>query len=202
MFEQLNSLLFSLVNAAPGLAGWRLTGAVFAAEWVIMLVPAGLVMLWIRGTAREREAAVRALLTAVCALTVSMLIGMMWPHPRPFVTGVGHTFMHHAADSSFPSDHATSMFSVALALVFSRTRRAHQFGAFLLPMSVLMAWSRVYLGVHWPLDMVGAFLVSAAMAVLVGRPAGVHACAALVARMETIYRRVLAAPIARGWLRP
>jgi undecaprenyl-diphosphatase len=202
MFEQINSLLFSLVNADPGLAGWRLMGAVFAAEWVIMLVPAGLVMLWIRGAAREREAAVRALVTAVCALTLSMLIGMMWPHPRPFVAALGHTFMHHAADSSFPSDHATSMFSVALALVLSRARQAHRFGAVLLPLAVLVAWSRVYLGVHWPLDMVGAFLVSAAMAVLVGRPAAVNACAALVAWMETIYRRLLAAPIARGWLRP
>jgi undecaprenyl-diphosphatase len=202
MFEQINFLLFSLVNAAPGLAGWRLMGAVFAAEWVIMLVPAGLVMLWLRGAAREREAAVRALLTAACALTLSMLIGMMWPHPRPFVAAVGHAFMHHAADSSFPSDHATSMFSVALALALSRARGAHHCGVVLLPLAVLVAWSRVYLGVHWPMDMVGAFLISAAMAVLLGRPAAVSACAALVARMETIYRRVLAAPIARGWLRP
>jgi undecaprenyl-diphosphatase len=202
MFEQLNKLLFSLINADPGLAGWRLVGAVFAAEWVIMLVPAGLVMLWIRGSGRAREAAVRAFMTAVCALTLSMVIGMMWPHPRPFVAAVGATFMHHAADSSFPSDHATSMFSVALALVLSRSRAAHQFAAVLLPLAVLVAWSRVYLGVHWPLDMAGAFVVSAAMAVLLGRPAALTACAALVPRMETIYRRVLAAPIARGWLRP
>jgi undecaprenyl-diphosphatase len=202
MFDHLNSLLFSLINADSGLAGWRLKAALMAAEWVIIVMPAGLVMLWIRGSAREREAAVRALMTAVCALTLSMIIGMVWPHPRPFVTAVGHTFMHHAADSSFPSDHATSMFSVALALVLSRARGAHQFGAILLPLSVLVAWSRVYLGVHWPMDMVGAFLVSAAMALLLGRPVAVSACVVLVARMETIYRRVLAAPIARGWLRP
>lgn len=202
MFDHLNVLLFSLINADAGLAGWRLSAAVLAAEWVIMLMPAGLVLLWIRGSAREREAAVRALLTAVCALTLSMLIGMLWPHPRPFVAAVGHTFMQHAADSSFPSDHATSMFSVALALVLSRARGAHQFGAVLLPLSVLVAWSRVYLGVHWPLDMVGAFVVSGAMAVLLSRPVAVTGCALLVARMEAVYRRVLAAPIARGWLRP
>ena len=31
MFDYLNQSLFSLINAAPSLAGWRLHGAIFAA---------------------------------------------------------------------------------------------------------------------------------------------------------------------------
>ena len=42
MFDQLNLYLFALINSAPGLDGWRLHGAVFAAEWVIMILPLGL----------------------------------------------------------------------------------------------------------------------------------------------------------------
>jgi undecaprenyl-diphosphatase len=202
MFDYLNQSLFALFNAAPGLSGWRLHGAIFAAEWVIMVVPLGLVLMWTNGVPGQREAAVRALLAAVVALTISKLIGLMWFHPRPFMAGIGQSFLQHAPDSSFPSDHATSMFSVALALMLGQLREVRRFGLALLALGVIVAWARVYLGVHWPLDMIAAFVVSALAAILVDTRAGQAAAAALVLMMQTVYRRVLAAPIARGWLRP
>lgn len=202
MFDYLNQSLFALFNAAPGLAGWRLHGALFAAEWVIMVLPVGLVLMWTNGAPGQREAAVRALLAAVIALAISKLIGLMWFHPRPFAAGIGQHFLQHAPDSSFPSDHATSMFSVALALMLSQLREARRFGLALLALGVLVAWARVFLGVHWPLDMCAAFVVSAFAALLADTRAGQAAAAALELMMQTVYRRVLAAPIARGWLRP
>lgn len=201
MFDHLNLFLFSLINAAPGLAGWRLHAAIFAAEWVILVVPIGLVLMWTSG-AGQREAAVRALLAAVVALTMSKLIGLMWFHPRPFMLEIGQNFLHHAPDSSFPSDHATSMFSVALALALSRLREARRCGLGLLALAMVVAWARVFLGVHWPLDMIGAFIVSSLAAAFVTTRAGAALAALLVALMQAVYRRVLAAPIARGWLRP
>ncbi len=202
MFEQLNLILFSAMNAHAGLAGWQLGGAIFAAEWLILLVPAFLVWLWVRGDAHQREAAVRAFLAAGCALTLNMLIGLLWYNPRPFVAEVGHTFLYHDPDSSFPSDHATSMFSVALVLAFSQVRAARRLGLLLLPLAPVVAWSRVYIGVHWPLDMIGALAVSAGMALLFQTRIAALACGIVVPLMERIYRRVLARPIARGWFRP
>jgi undecaprenyl-diphosphatase len=202
MFDYLNQSLFALFNAAPGLSGWRLQGAIFAAEWVIIVVPLGLVLMWTNGAPGQREAAVRALLAAVVALTMSKLIGLMWFHPRPFMAGIGQTFLHHAPDSSFPSDHATSMFSVALALMLNQLREVRRFGLVLLVLGAVVAWARVFLGVHWPLDMIAAFVVSALAAVLVDTRAGGTLAATLVALMQAVYRRVLATPIARGWLRP
>jgi undecaprenyl-diphosphatase len=40
------------------------------------------------------------------------------------------------------------------------------------------------------------------MALALSSRTAVAACAAVMPMMERIYRRVLAAPIARGWLRP
>lgn len=202
MFEQLNLYLFSALNAHAGLSGWRLTGALVAAEWLIMLVPLSLVLLWISGNAQQREAAVRATLAVVAALAANAVIGLLWFHPRPFVAGVGHTFMHHAPDSSFPSDHATIMFTVGLVFVSSRSEAARWLGKLMLPVAVVVAWSRVFLGVHYPMDMIGALVVSAGMAMLVHTRTALGLSATLVALMESLYRRVLAAPIARGWLRP
>ena len=202
MFDYLNQSLFAMINAAPGLSGWQLHGAIFAAEWVIMIVPLGLVLMWTNGAPGQREAAVRALLTAMVALTMSKLIGLMWFHPRPFVAGIGQNFLAHAPDSSFPSDHGTSMFSVALALMLSQLREVRRFGMALLALGVAVAWARVFLGVHWPLDMVGAFIVAAFAAILVDTRTGEALASTLEMLMQGVYRRVLAAPIARGWLRP
>jgi undecaprenyl-diphosphatase len=202
MFEQLNLYLFSSLNANAGLAGWRLSGALFAAERLILLVPFMLLVLWISGNSEQRQSAVRAALAIVGALAVNGLVGLLWFHPRPFMAGIGHTFMHHAPDSSFPSDHATIMFTAGLALAFSRAENARRLGTLLIPIAAVTAWSRVYLGVHYPMDMIGAVLVALCMTLLLNTRAATTLCAALVPLMESIYRRVLAAPIARGWLRP
>ncbi|GAB3459077.1 undecaprenyl-diphosphate phosphatase [Massilia terrae] len=202
MFEHLNLILFSALNASAGLSGWQLLSARFAAEWLILLVPLTLAALWIGGDARQRQAAVHACLAAIGALAVNATIGLLWFHPRPFMAGVGHTFLHHAPDSSFPSDHATILFTVALALAFSQIDNARRIGSLLLPVAVVVAWARVFLGVHYPMDMFGALLVSVVVTTLFQARMAIAASAALVPMMESVYRRVLAAPIARGWLRP
>ena len=202
MLEHFNLILFSALNAHADLAGWQLQGAVFAAEWLIFLVPLSLVLLWTTGAGAGREVALRAFGAAVGALTLNAMIGHLWYSPRPFVAEIGHTFLLHAPDSSFPSDHATSIFSVALVLAFSRAPLARRLGLVMLPLSLVVAWSRVYLGVHWPKDMMGALAVSAGMALLVQAPAVRALCAHLLPVTESLYRRVLALPIGRGWLRP
>jgi undecaprenyl-diphosphatase len=202
MFEQLNLSLFSFLNAEPTLAGWRLAGAVFAAQWLILLAPLLLVVLWMSGSAVCRQVAVRAALATAGALAINAACGLLWFHPRPFMAGVGHTFLHHAPDSSFPSDHATIMFTVALVCAASQAAGVRRLGRLLLGVALVVAWSRVYLGVHYPLDMAGALVVALLATLLVGTHAAQAACAAIVPVVETVYRRLLAVPITRGWLRP
>lgn len=202
MFEHWNLIVFSALNAHAGLSGWQLLGAEFAAEWLIFMMPLALVLLWAGGAGAGREVALRACLAAFCALAINGLLGQLWYSPRPFVAGVGHTFLFHDPDSSFPSDHATSIFSVALVLAFSAVPLARRLGLAMLPLALVVAWSRVYLGVHWPKDMAGALLMSGMMAALAHTPAARAACTGLLPALETLYRRVLALPIGRGWLRP
>jgi undecaprenyl-diphosphatase len=86
--------------------------------------------------------------------------------------------------------------------MLSQLREVRRFGLALLALGVIVAWARVFLGVHWPLDMIAAFVVSAFAAILADTRAGQALAATLVLLMQAVYRRVLAAPIARGWIQP
>ena len=72
MFEHLNLILFSALNAQAGLTGRQLMAAVFAAQWLIFVMPLSLVMLWLGG-GPGREVALRAFIAAGCALTLNAL---------------------------------------------------------------------------------------------------------------------------------
>lgn len=94
----------------------------------------------------------KSLLTTMLALGINQLIGLFYRRPRPFMVGIGHTYLVHAADSSFPSDHVTVICTTGLTLFLNRpTRRV---GGALLLVALPVAWARVFLGVHFPFDMV------------------------------------------------
>jgi undecaprenyl-diphosphatase len=68
---------------------------------------------------------------------------------------LGYVWFSHTADYSFPSDHMTIFVCFALALISAKAVRT---GLVVLGISILVAWSRIYLGVHFPLDMIGGVI--------------------------------------------
>lgn len=112
-----------------------------------------------------RSMAFKAVAVATLALIVNALIALVWDRARPFVAGAGQAWMTHAATGSFPSDHLTAQWVFAGMLLLSpRTRR---WGIAVALLGLPMAWARIYLGVHYPGDMLGALTI-AALATLSG----------------------------------
>lgn len=82
---------------------------------------------------------------------------MIYPHPRPFVMEVGRTLIEHQPTASFPSNHMLIFSTIALSYCFAGRKLA---GGILLGLAFAVAWSRIYVGVHFPLDMLGAFILA------------------------------------------
>lgn len=170
--SQLDLELFRHLNASAALAGWRLDGAIAVAQALVYLVPVLLLGLWIFGRAFQRLAAVSALVAGGGALLVNQLVALAWYRPRPFAAGIGHSFLRHVADSSFPSDHVTVLAATGFALWSSGAWRTRPLGVVLLGAALVVGWARVLLGIHYPGDVVGGFAVGALAVAILRAPAG------------------------------
>lgn len=152
----LNTSLFLLINAShiPGTPALYIARSI--AEIPLWFIPLVLGLLW--GKKENRITVLTTLLSAGLALLISVTLGHLWPMPRPFVVGIGHTLVPHAASASFPSDHAVLTWAVGFAFLLAPGYR--KVGILLSVAGVAVAWARVYLGVHFPVDMLGAAAVA------------------------------------------
>lgn len=198
--ESWNRAVFLALNAPEHPAPALVLLATTVAQWAIFLVPLLLAALWLWGEPEDRSGLLLAFCGAEFALGFNQVAALIWFHPRPFAVPIGRTLVDHVADSSFPSDHATFLVAVGLGLL---AWSHHRWAGFLtLALAVAVAWSRLFLGVHFPLDMIGAIPV-AIVGLLVVMPFRSWAERTLTPRwIEPLYRRVFATPIHRGWVQP
>lgn len=159
-----NTRLFLLINAETDDHPLMLDAAEFAAESLVAVMFAGLAVYLLRHRCNRQ-----VWLGIFCCIATAMLIAYLvrkgFHHPRPFMLGIGTNFLGHPPSSSFPSKHATPLFAAGAYLALIPVTRL--FGLAWLILSAAVAWSRIYLGVHWPFDMAGVLLVSLVAAVAV-----------------------------------
>lgn len=101
----------------------------------------------------------------VIAIAMSYTVGLVAFRPRPFMIGLGNALIDHRPNSSFPSNHGLA-FAVCAIVLFLLRRTAMAWIA--TGLGIVVAWSRIYVGVHYPLDMAGSIVIGglAAMASL------------------------------------
>jgi undecaprenyl-diphosphatase len=139
----------------------------FFAKYGVVLLAVTLVVGWWlsrqNSSPRKVTISVWGALAALIAVAIAQPISSGVDETRPFVAiPSALTLVHHATDPGFPSDHATASGAVAAALVFVSWR----LGIIAWLIALVIAFSRVYVGVHYPQDVLAGLALGAVVACL------------------------------------
>lgn len=135
----------------------------YLAQYLIYSVPFIFILLWF-WSAKSKKIALRALFSAGLGLALAMIIGKSLNRSRPFEGGGVQEILFHRPDYSFPSDHATLLFAIAMSFYLGGYKKL-SYLIFLL--AVIIGAARVAAGVHYPSDIIAGAVVGIIAAYLI-----------------------------------
>ena len=157
--------LFRAVNTLQVHTGWAHALFRLYAEDGVVLFALLLLAGWLVGRvcgARAIAASISAGVAALVGLAVNQVVGHLVARARPYATHAGvHLLVGRTSDFSFPSDHAVVAGAVGAGLLFVDRR----LGLVAVLAAVVMAFARVYVGAHYPGDVVAGLAIGALVAV-------------------------------------
>ncbi|WP_409292856.1 undecaprenyl-diphosphatase [Peribacillus sp. SCS-37] len=163
----MNYELFQHINSLAGHSGLLDTVMVTMSDSVPYVAIALLLYLCFLGNRQHgierRYTALYAAFSSGIALCLNAIIHIVYYHPRPFVSHHVHKLVPHAADSSFVSDHTVLVFALAWTLVMRNDRLKY----LIFIWAAFVGVSRIYVGVHYPADVLGGVLFSCAASGLI-----------------------------------
>jgi undecaprenyl-diphosphatase len=157
----IDSRIFLAINGWAGHSS--LFDAIFkglANDYFLLISVCLLLVFWWFGTRDKvlRESMQRSILIALIGIGFANglveIINQFIFRIRPFNVfpeGSVNLLFYRPTDSSFPSNFASVLFAIAVAVFINNKKK----GAILLAIAALGGLSRVYVGVHYPLDIIG-----------------------------------------------
>ncbi|MCC8051805.1 MAG: phosphatase PAP2 family protein [Clostridiales bacterium] len=126
--------------------------------WIILTV----ILLSVKKTRAAGICSACALLSSF--LVNNLLLKNLFNRTRPYEVIEGLTcIIQPAADASFPSGHTGASFASAVAIYRNIPRK---YGILLLILASLIAFSRLYVGIHYPTDVLGGLATGIALGIL------------------------------------
>ncbi|MBU6112758.1 undecaprenyl-diphosphatase [Mammaliicoccus lentus] len=129
---------------------------IFFAKYMKYFLLFGIIMYWFTRKRENRIMIISSMFAFVVAEVFGAIAGAIHSNNQPFaeLSNVNQ-LIGHAIDNSFPSDHAIEFFSICITFLLFKKNLRYVW----LAIAILVSISRVWVGVHYPADiLVGAIL--------------------------------------------
>jgi len=152
----MNFSLFQQINGLALRSFWLDILGVYFAEYLGYLLVFCLLLFLVFRLKKYWRMIIESFISATFARSVIVsFIRWILPNPRPFVENHVNLLLGHLSTSSFPSGHTSFYFAIA-TVVYLYNKKA---GVFFFVASFLIGISRVFCGIHWPLDILSGIVV-------------------------------------------
>ena len=128
------------------------------ATWIVLSI-----LLYIFGGEKGKNVAKKLIIVLIVVSVLTQIIKFLVMRPRPYTELSSLVVLATENDMSFPSGHTS--ISTAMAYVLSKEYKNWYF--MLIPLMVGL--SRLYIGVHYPSDVIGGFILGLIIAYLLER---------------------------------
>ncbi len=129
---------------------------IFFAKYMKYFLLFGIIMYWFTRKRENRIMIISSMFAFVVAEVFGAIAGAIHSNNQPFaeLSNVNQ-LIGHAIDNSFPSDHAIEFFSICITFLLFKKNLRYVW----LAIAILVSFSRIWVGVHYPADiLVGAIL--------------------------------------------
>jgi membrane-associated phospholipid phosphatase len=160
----------------PKAEGWRFL------DRLLSLIP-GLLPQYLASSQWQnlKESALWIFVAAMASTIFNMIVQVFLVKDRPDVAmdllyqkREDLILYDYLPEASFPSDHATMSMAIAVATLLYGLRYKKKwyvyFSAFLFAISGIMGYARISIGIHWPTDVLGGYVVGIAVPVILFMP--------------------------------
>ncbi|MBM3248377.1 MAG: phosphatase PAP2 family protein [Candidatus Omnitrophica bacterium] len=120
------------------------------------------ILMFILGRYKEKFVSVFILFTGYISYFLAMVIKEAVNRPRPLELYTGISVIGKTQSPAFPSVHSTLIAVVITILCF----KYKKLGFALIPIALLVGISRIYLGHHYPTDVIAGLLIGSLLSML------------------------------------
>ncbi|MCP2035402.1 undecaprenyl-diphosphatase [Planomicrobium sp. HSC-17F08] len=163
-FSETNVQLFRMINNLGKNFSFLNPAAVFIAEYALFILILSLVFFWIIPAFRNRMMVICTLLAVLIAQLIRIPVGRLHSNLQPFAELPNvNQLIDKTVGNSFPSDHTLLVFAFCVTFALFHKR----FAVLWLLLAVLVGITRIWIGVHYPLDVAAGASISIVSAVIV-----------------------------------